>query len=140
MKKVKAVYLQAGENIYPDIVEIMPDGSNLDEIYKLLKCDTIDIVSRPFGIDKKMFNVILDDNGRLKDKPIPSALNIIPGKKDFSIDFVGNLLICGFADEEGNLTDLSLDDICKIKNQVILCRVNSEKDLFKQKSYFCFLI
>ena len=123
MNKVRAIYLQAGKNIYPEIVEIMPDGSNLEELYRLLNCRTIDIVKRPFG--NKYFNVIVDDEGLLKDNFIPSAFSVAK-TKGTQLDLVGNLLVVGPADDEGNFTEISDQEIFTIFMQVNFYKHNGE--------------
>lgn len=81
-------------------VEI-PD--ELDEFYRILNCDCIDIVSRRIGWRaKKRFNIVCDDEGLFKDPQKISAIDNMGHPQ-----LVGNLFIVGGTDPEGNLTGLS---------------------------------
>lgn len=60
----------------------------LDELYRVLNCDTIDIVVRDIGGRK--FDIVCDDEGFLKDPIVVSAVNMADG----SPALVGNLFIC----------------------------------------------
>lgn len=92
------------------------EASNLDEYYKLLNCDTIDIVTREvFNFrrqEKRAFDIICDDNGLLKSDIIPSGIG-----KDGSVQLVGNLLICNF-DKNGNEKSLTEDDVDFIEDSI----------------------
>jgi hypothetical protein len=109
--KIKAVYLKAGELEEPKVVEIEQD--DLNALYKLIECDAIDIVQRRFGGFR--YCVILDDCGRLKEKQIPSAVDWI--KRELCL--VGNLIVTGLPDSEGNLTSLHDADIRRIKKSAL---------------------
>lgn len=77
--------------------------AGLDNYYRLLDCDCIDIVTRT--VDGREFDIICDDEALLKDSPVPSAI----GKHGQAVLF-GNLLIVHH-DEEGNTVGLSDDDV-----------------------------
>lgn len=82
------------------VVEI-PD--ELEEFYKILKCDCIDITVRAIGGKcRKKFDIVCDDEGLLKEPQKISAIDNMGNPQ-----LVGNLFIVGGADEEGNLTSLS---------------------------------
>ena len=72
---------------------------NLDTFYKVIKCDTIDIVRRKIG--KKYYNIICDDEGLLKEKSIALM------EKEHREILVGNLIITGLEDKNGELTSLT---------------------------------
>ncbi len=84
---------------------------SLDEFYTLLKCDTIDIVSRQIG--KHHFDIICDDEGLCKGSPKISAIDNY-GRPQL----VGNLLIVGMPDENGNLTSLTEREALYILDRV----------------------
>jgi len=85
--------------------------NDLEDYYKLIGCRVIDIVSRKIG--KKWYDIIVDDEGLLKEDPIISAID------DYGrVMLVGSLIICGLADMEGELTDLSDNDVKYIKNRI----------------------
>ena len=106
--KIKGVLLQAGKTKKedkPHAVEF--DIDNLEEIRTLLDCDTIDIVQREIGLNR--YCVICDDEGRLKENPIVSALSF----PDCKVAFVGNLLVCGLpeGDQLTGLNDNQIKDV-----------------------------
>ena len=115
--KIKAVYLQAGKPIKPEVIEI-DDRDNLNELYRLLNCNAIDVTYRQFCYN--VYSVICDDEGALKQCPITSAINI-RANQPIKTDLVGNLIVAGYPDMEGNLTDLDEDQIKEILKTVITC-------------------
>ena len=82
---------------------------NLKSFYKVLNCQTIDITQRSIG--GKVFDIVCDDEGLLKENPRPSAL-----RKDGKIMLVGNLFVCNHYKE--HLTSLSKEDVNFIMNNV----------------------
>lgn len=98
------------ENESASIVEIPDD---LDEFYKILNCDCIDITVRRIGYRKEKFNIVCDDEGLLKEPQKISAIDNLGNPQ-----LVGNLFIVGTADSEGNLTSLSEDDAAYILARV----------------------
>lgn len=78
----------------------------LEDMYREIGCDTIDITTRKIG--GKVFDIIVDDEGLLKEDPQISA---VYKRKDGSCEpaLVGTLIICSH-DEEGNTIDISLED------------------------------
>lgn len=85
MKKITGVFLNADEGtIQEKTIE-----KSLDGYYDLLKCDTIDIVSRSIG--GQYYDIVCDDEGLLNDSPIVSAIGI-----DGTPMLVGNLFIVKF--------------------------------------------
>lgn len=93
-------------------VEIV-NANGLDDYYKLIGCDCIDIVER--GIKGKRFDIICDDEGAMTSEPKISAITDLGEPM-----LCGNLIICGLPDEEGSETDLSDDDIEHIKANINL--------------------
>lgn len=71
---------------------------DLNDLYKVLKCDTFDVVTRRIG--SKTFDIYLDDNGLLKEN-IPSALSL-----DHKEVLVGNLFVCHH-DQNGDIKSLT---------------------------------
>ena len=86
-------------------------AETLDDYYNLTKCDCIDIVQRRIG--KKRYDIICDDEGLLKAGTKISAINNMGEPM-----LVGNLLIAGLADNKGELTSLTEEDIEYIKKRV----------------------
>ncbi len=121
MPKIKVIYLKAGVDEKPEVLEIERD--NLEQKKELLNCRTIKIVARKiFG---KHYFIICDDEGRLKDDYVVSGLGY-----NFDLAFVGNLLICGIdtvEDGELELGSLSDEDIKQIKRSIIeYARINKK--------------
>ena len=100
MKKLVGLLVDV-ENEEAKVIEIDDD---LDEFYRVLNCDTIDIVRRKIG--RKAFNIICDDNGMFKDKPKISAID-----NWGDVMLVGNLFIVSGEDNEGDLVSLTQAEI-----------------------------
>lgn len=96
-------YLKAGE-LNVEFIDVEP---KLEEYYKLLDVDLIDIVERKIG--DTYFDIILDDEGLLKDSPTVTAVNT-----DFKEYLVGSLLLC-HTDGEGAEAPITEEDIETIK-------------------------
>lgn len=91
----------------------------LEEWYRLLHCDLIDITERKIG--GKYFDVICDDEGLFKENPIVSAV-----AKSGEARLVGSLAICNH-DGEGHESGLTPDDVKIIaEKQAIATRADGE--------------
>lgn len=93
-----------------DRVKTVDVTGGLEEMYKLIGCDCIDITHRDIQ-DKEglynVFNIVVDDEGLLKHDHIASAIS----RDDMSAQLVGNLLVFGVDWDEANYGDLeSLTD------------------------------
>lgn len=77
-------------------------SDDLETFYKIIDCDAIDIVTR--YVNGVQFDIICDDEGLLKEKPIVTAVNI-----SFQPMLVGTLIFA-HNDGNGNLTDITDDD------------------------------
>lgn len=92
-------------------VSVVDINFELDTFYKLVQCNTIDIVkSKVNGIDVE---IIVDDEGLFVKDPILSCVRKSSEFDKFVPALYGNLLITGPADREGDLTALS-DDVIEI--------------------------
>lgn len=106
-------------------------ADDLGEFYEYIQCRCIDIVRRKIG--GREFEIIVDDEGLLVDKPIVSALD-----KKFEPMLVGNLLVAGSEVIEGELTGLKDEDIEHIKkyiNKVWDTRTYDEYELLTEVEY-----
>ena len=103
---MKALFL---DSINKTTSVVNPDS--LQDYYDLIGCGCIDIVTRKIG--RKVYDIIVDDEGLLKNDPLISAIDDL-GR----VMLVGSLIVCGVADEEGELTDLSAADIKYIKKRI----------------------
>lgn len=97
-------------NVNENKVEVIDIDDDLDAFYRALDCDWIDIVQRRIG--GKLFDVMFDDEGLLKDGHKISAINDM-GKARF----VGNLMFF-HNDGHGNLVGLEEDDIKHIQKYI----------------------
>lgn len=89
-----------------DKLKIIDVTGGLREMYKLIGCDCIDVTYRDIQDEDglyNVFNVVVDDEGLLKDSPIVSAR----GRDDMSAQLVGNLLVFGVDWDEANYGDLA---------------------------------
>lgn len=91
------------------------DLNGLESYYKLIGCRVIDIVRRKIG--NRYYEIICDDEGLLVDQPIISTVNRRGG-----VMTVGNIIITGRADNEGNLTGLTENEIKFIQRQIMHLR------------------
>lgn len=80
----------------------IPD--ELDAFYKIIDCTTIDIVVKRIG--GRYYNIIVDDEGLFRDDPIITMVD--PHNRNDAL--VGTLIICGMADDDGDLTSITEDD------------------------------
>lgn len=108
-RTIKAFYIDPESNT----AEVRTIEDKLDTFYDLLRCRCIDIVTRKIGIRGRAFNIICDDEGTFSDDPKISAIDNL-GR----VMLVGALLIVGQADEDGNLTSLTSNDVALIKRYV----------------------
>ena len=106
MEKIKAYYVDPITNT-AEAREITP---TLETYYDMLHCDTIDIVNRGFTNCKRRFDIICDDNGLYADDVRISAID-----DRGRAMLVGALLVVGEADDEGNETSLTDEDIRVLK-------------------------
>lgn len=86
--------------------------SNRHFYYKLLRVQLIDI--REFELEGNFYDAICDDEGLLKEKPIPSMFD----EKGEPV-LVGNLLICRNDPETGFEKELTNDDAKLIMRHIV---------------------
>ena len=100
------------ENGTASKVEIEPC---LDEYYRLLNCDTIDMVDRRIGTPRshRDFTIICDDNGLMYDAPKISAIDNL-GKAML----VGNLLVTK-CNGEGETVGLTREEADFVMERVV---------------------
>ena len=91
-------------------VEAIDIEPTLDEYYRVLDCDIIDIPTRYIGGRK--FDIICDDEALLKDDTKISAINRNGGAM-----LGGNLLFCHH-DNEGNTVGLEDEEIEFLKDKI----------------------
>ena len=120
MKKIKAILV----DVEKENVKVIEIERNLDTYYKLIGCQCIDIVTRSIG--GKLYDIICDDEGLFYDKPKISAID-----KHFQPMLVGNLIITGVANNAGNLTSLTDDDVEHVMKYVREFRTNFFPDGYK---------
>lgn len=82
------------------------DAETVRDYYHFLKCNSVDVRLRQIGAGGDYFSIICDDDGQLSDCPKISAVDCF-----LEVAFVGNLLISGKADGNGNLVPLSNADV-----------------------------
>ena len=108
---MKVAIIHAGADSIEEFVEAKEIESNLDTYYSEIGCDCIEIPSRCIG--GKLFNIICDESGLLKDDPIPSAVG-----KGYQEAIFGNLIVCGLADDDGELTGITDEDVQLIRDNI----------------------
>lgn len=95
---------------------------SLEDYYNMIGCRYVEIVTRRIG--RKYYDIICDEEGTFVDDPLISAID------DFGrVMFVGNLIISGTVDSEGELTDLTDNDIKYIKKRIQTLDTRLHSDL-----------
>ena len=112
---MKVIYLNVNENKTPEVLNIPDD---LNTFYKLCQCTCIDIVTRRIG--NVPYSIICDDEGLFVESPKISAVD-----NGYRPQLVGNLIICGMPNKDGELTKLTGVDAVHILSQI--------KHLYTQK-------
>lgn len=103
-KKITGVLLDVNtQRVKPVTV-----NDDLQEYYKILGCDLIEIVARK--IAGRTFLIVCDEEGTLKEKPVISGLDT-----GFHPALVGSLFICK-PGEDGELGSLETEDVYFIKD------------------------
>lgn len=108
------------DTVNKQVRQVNPEG--LDDYYELIGCELVDIVTRKIG--RKFYDIICDDEGTFVDDPLISAIDDLGG-----VMFVGNLIICGRVNNEGELTDLTNNDIQYIKKRIQTLDTRMHSDL-----------
>ena len=90
----------------------MVEANSLDDYYKLIGCEYVDIIHRWIG-DVEV-EIVLDDEGLLVNAPKPSGISI-----DGTPVLFGNLLIAsGRVTDDGELTELTEEEVDEIMDNV----------------------
>lgn len=96
------------DKYFAETIEI---ETKLQDYYRVLNCDCIDIVTRKIG--NKYYDIVCDDESLLKYKPTMTAMSM-----DQQHYLFGNLLITN-SDANGELTSLSMSDINHIQDYLM---------------------
>lgn len=108
MRNIRATLLKRGQHGKIEIKVLENFEDNLNNIYKLLECSTIDMIIRK--INGRMLTLIVDDEYLISDKPIDAPMGVFVAHPSREQLF-GNILITGLCDIDGNLTSLDHTDI-----------------------------
>lgn len=98
-----------------DTCEVIDVEPKLDEYYRLIHCDCIDIVMREVHGHK--YNIVLDDEGLLKPNRI-SATSVESDMFGNQERLAGSLLIFGVEEVEYDLRSLTDDEVEQIKRRI----------------------
>ena len=100
-------------------IRALKTTAELDELYRLIGCGNIDIVTRKIG--ERVFEIVVDDEGLAKDDAKISAVD------EFNVPMLfGNLLFFR-NDGNGNLIELTEDDIKCIRKHTRTIDFDDEK-------------
>lgn len=116
-KTIRGFFLDPENNI----AEERTIEKSLGSYYSLLRCDTIDIVSRSIG--GKRYDIICDDEALLKADPYVSALD--PNDQPA---LVGALFVVKF-DGHDDVTDLDDEDINNVGNHLTAVMTMLDDDI-----------
>ena len=98
--------------------------NGLEDYYKYIGCSVIDIVRRTIG--DITVEIVCDDEGTFYEHPKASAIDVT-GKPCL----YGNLLVAGGEVIDGNLTELTEDEIDYLKAFIIEVTTSYYKEPFK---------
>lgn len=109
----------------------------LDDFYKEIGCDTIDIAHRSIG--GKKFDIFVDDEGLLREN-CGERVSAVKLEEDGKLtpQLVGTLVFANH-DAAGNTTDLSLDDTLAISSRVSKIAVVNKETGERKINYCVFL-
>ena len=92
----------------------MVEANTLADYYNLIGCRCVDIIHRRIG-DVRV-EIVIDDEGALVENPKVSAIDI-----DGTPMMFGNLLVAsGRVTEDGELTELTKEEVDEIKENVAM--------------------
>lgn len=100
------------------------DANGLEDYYKFIRCDCIDIVRRKIG--DITVEIVCDDEGLLIDNPKVSAIDI-----DGTPALFGNLLIASGRVVDGELTELTAEEAFELMNNVAEVTTSVYKEPFR---------
>ena len=98
-------------DVEQETVSVVEITDKLDEFYRILNCDCIDIVVRRIG--SKLFNIVCDDEALLKEAPKISAIDNLGQPM-----LCGNLFIVGGETIGGDLTGLELSEALYVAGKI----------------------
>lgn len=93
-------------------------SADLETYYKILNCNLVTVTERK--INGVYYDVIADDEGLFKEKPIISAIT-----EEGKVALVGNLLIQRYNAEKGSAEELTPEDIENIKQRIARAELQS---------------
>lgn len=108
--KIKGFLLRVYDDVTSKEVEF---EETLENIYKLLSVETIDVTMRKIG--SYVYDVVCDDEGLFVQDCLPNAIDS-NGKPQL----VGNLLLVNH-DGEGNFASLTEEQIQELKEKTVVC-------------------
>ena len=100
------------------------EANGLEDYYKHIGCSVIDIVRRKIG--DLTVEIVCDDEGMLVEHPKVSAIDIVGMPCLY-----GNLLVAGGNVVDGNLTELTEEEMEYIKEYIIDVSTEYYKKPFK---------
>ena len=100
------------------------EANGLEDYYKYIGCSVIDIVRRKIGV--LTVEIVCDDEGTFAEHPKVSAVDIVGQPCLY-----GNLLVAGGKVIDGELTELTEEEIDYIKQFVIEVTTTFYKEPFK---------
>lgn len=128
-KKIVGVLVDVNNNVV-NVTRIEYDTNDndyLDVYYKVLNCDTFDIVTRRIG--SSHYSIYCDDEGLFKEDNKPSAITF-DGARVVEV-LVGNLFVCKHNDdgETISLTDKEMDEIFEYVHSLKFGGLNENRNV-----------
>lgn len=112
-KPLKVIKISRSDNgvLGAEEVTLIDD---LDHLYKEINCGVIDIIQRYIG--GVLFDIVIDDEGALKNDLSPSSIWFHPYGSSTNEYLFGTLLLC-HSDQDGELIDINLKDLQAVNGQ-----------------------
>ncbi len=124
---IKGVLICPSNQTITEVDVVKDDDSFLDSMYRLIDCDTIDVVRdylRPFGCSDDLW---VDDEALLKSPPVQWGFSLYP--RNVANPIIGNALVLGVDRTLGDCTPhtLTADIIQKIREKIEWCYLVNRK-------------
>lgn len=119
----KSYTLDSYKNQDSQTFEYTEIKDELDTLYNIIGCESIDIVKRKIG--NKTYNIVCDDEALFAENPILTAFDPANSYKNI----FGTLIVTGIEDRNGNLTSITKEDARQIVSQIrIAASTSSSKN------------
>lgn len=116
IKEIKGIYVGTDGTIETRTIPKSETHFEQNQhIYQMLDIECLEIVSKSFGRQKRRFTIICDDEGALKENPIPTVF----GQCNRNVQIFGNCFIC--SNDGPELESLTIEEAGYIVCECVGC-------------------